>query len=57
MKKEATELNNNIEEIGDAISGTVSAIIPLSIEIINIPWIVVRTITEETSGIVDEILG
>ena len=57
MRKEATELNNNIEEIGDAISGTLSAIVPLSIEIINIPWIVVRTITEETSGLVDEVIG
>lgn len=57
MKKEVTDLNNTIEEVGDAVSGTVSATVPVAVQIINIPWLVLRTLTEETSGIVDEIVG
>lgn len=57
MRKEVEELNNRVEDMGDAASDTISAIVPVGVQIINLPWILVRTITEETSGIVDEIVG
>jgi len=57
MRKEAIELNNNIEEIGDAVSGTVLSIIPLFVQIIDIPWAITRFATEETSGAIDQIIG
>ena len=57
MRKEVADLNNTIEEVGDAISGTISATVPVLVQVINIPWIVVRAVTEETSGMVDEIVG
>ena len=57
MRKEVIDLNNTVEEVGDAISGTVSATVPVLVEIVNLPWIVVRAITEETSGVIDGIVG
>lgn len=57
MRKQVAELNNRIEDAGDAVTDTVSATVPVVVQIINLPWMVVRTITEETSGLVDEIIG
>lgn len=57
MRKEVAELNNRIEDAGDAVTGTVSATVPVAVQIINIPWVVVRMITEETSGAIDQIIG
>ena len=57
MKKEATELNDKIEEMGDAVTGTALATLPVIVQIVNIPWMIVRAVTEETSGIVDGITG
>lgn len=55
MRKEATEFNNGIEDIGDAISGTAISAISLVSVIISVPWLIVRTVTEESSGLIDEI--
>jgi hypothetical protein len=57
MKKEVTALNNTVEELGDAVTDTVAVTIPVVVQIVNIPWVVVRTFTEETSGLVDGIVG
>ena len=57
MKKEVTALNDNIEDIGDAISGTISSSVQVGVQLINLPWIITRGVTEETSGLVDEIIG
>ena len=57
MRKEVIELNNRIEDAGDAVTDTVSATVPVAVQIINLPWILVRTVTEETSGMIDGIVG
>lgn len=57
MRKQVLELNNRIEDAGDAVTGTVSAVVPVAVQVINIPWMLVRAVTEETSGLVDEIIG
>lgn len=57
MKEQVTALNDTVEELGDAVTDTVAVTIPVIVQIVNIPWVIARTITEETSGIVDEIIG
>jgi len=56
MRKEATEFNNSVEDIGDAISGTAISAISLASVIISVPWLIVRVATEESSGLIDEIV-
>ena len=57
MKEEVIELNNTVEELGDAVTDTVAVTIPVIVQIVNIPWVIVRAVTEETSGLVDGIVG
>lgn len=57
MREEVTELNENIETIGDSIVDTAVSLVDVSTQLINIPWIIYRAATEETGGLVDEISG
>ena len=57
MREDITELNENIERIGDAITDTTISTISVSAQLINIPWMIARALTEETGGIVDELVA
>lgn len=56
MRKEITELNESIEDIGDAVTETAISSVDVTAQLANLPWQLIRAITEETGGLIDEIM-
>ena len=57
MKEEVLELNKNIENVGNAIRDMALSSVPLTAEIVNIPWTLTSSVTIMLAEFIDGLTG